>query len=328
MKNIYQLHPFALTAMFVILFTCSLSQAQQQPTDGSPAQETVKPGPITKPIIVEIAPNTYFINEFGMNAMYLIVGQQRALALDAGTGFCDFKGIIESLTRLPYDVALTHGHPDHVGGIGQFDEVYIHPADTAMASHISYEQRVQYGEIMGNMGIGYKNVWGYTKEDVVKYTKQPKIKLLSDSQVFDLGGRKVTVYQTPGHSLGSCVFLDDQSRILFSGDAANGNVVTSIAVSTTVRYLIRLQKLHTEYDQMYTGHISYAGTINALSQKVQVLDDIIEAFRSLLRGDAKTEVVRNHLFPERTHTVAVYGLARVGFNPNKLWEEGEEHIIP
>lgn len=181
---------------------------------------------------------------------------------------------------------------------------------------------------MRNMNIGYKNVWGYTNEDVTKYTKQPKIKLLSDGQVFDLGGRKVMVYYCPGHSPGECTFLDDKSRILFSGDAANGNVGTRIPVSTTVRYLIRLQKLRTEYDRMYTGHISYAGTINAVSQNPQVLDDVIEAFRSLLRGDAKIQEVQNHLFPERKQTVAVYGLARVGFDPAKLWEKDEEHIVP
>ena len=317
---------FALITICLVMSTCFLSQAQQQPS-GSSDQNAESPGPITKPMIVEIAPNTYFINEFGMNAMYLVVGEKRALAIDSGTGFCDFKEIIESLTKLPYDVALTHGHPDHAGGIGQFEEVYIHPADTAM-SHIPYEQRVQYGEMMRNMNVGYSNVWGYTQDDVRKYVKQPKVKLLSDEQVFDLGGRKVTVYEAPGHSLGSVAFLDDKSRILFSGDAANTNVGTRIAVSTTLRYLVRLQKLSSEYDQMYTGHISYAGTLNVTSQKLQALNDVIEAFRSLLRGDAKTEVIQNHLFPDRSQTVAVYGMAQVGFNPDNLWEDGEEHIVP
>lgn len=315
-------------SMFFLLLSFSVAQAQQESIVGAPEPEMVLSGPITKPIVIEIAANTYFINEFGMNSMYLIVGKDRALAIDSGTGFCDFKGIIEGITKLPYDVALTHGHPDHAGGIGQFDEVYIHPADTAMSMHIPYEQRAQYGEIMRKMNIGYKNVWGYTKADVTKYTKKPKIKLLSDSQVFDLGGRKVTVYKAPGHSPGSVVFLDDQSRIIFSGDAANGNVGTNLPVSTTVKYLIRIQKMRTQFDRMYTGHIAYAGTINAVSQNLQVLDDVIEAFRSLLRGDAKTEEIRNHLFPERKQTVAVYGLAKVGFNPEKLWEVGEDHILP
>jgi hydroxyacylglutathione hydrolase len=327
MKAFNRMGHISIMVIVVLVFTTSFSQAQQQPPVVTSETDIVRPGPITKPIIIEIGPKTYFINEFGMNAMYLVVGEKRALAIDAGSGFCDFKGIIESLTKLPYDVAITHAHPDHVGGIGQFDEIYIHPADTAMVN-IPYEQKVQYGEIMRNMNIGYKNVWGYTKEDVIQNTKLPKMKMLSDLQVFDLGGRKVTVYYAPGHSLGECTFLDDKSRILFSGDAANGNVGTRIPVSTTVRYLIRLQKLRTDYDQMYTGHISYAGTINALSQNPQVLDDVIEAFRSLLRGDAKIQEVQNHLFPERKQTVAVYGMARVGFDPAKMWEEGEDHIIP
>lgn len=318
-----------MAAIALLAVVCAISSLNGQPSEVlQSGRQDAQKGPITKPIIIEIAPRTYFINEFGMNAMYLVVGEQRALAIDAGSGFCDFKGIIEGLTDLPYDVALTHGHPDHAGGIGQFDTVYIHPADTAMATHIPYEQRVQYGEIMRNMAIGYPNVWGYTEADVTKYDKQPAIKLLSDGQVFELGGRNVTVYAAPGHSPGSVTFLDDGSRILFSGDAANGNVGTRIPVSTTVRYLVRLQKLQDQYDRMYTGHIAYAGSINALSQNLQVLDDVIEAFRSLLRGDAKTEVVQNHLFPERSQTVAVYGSARVGFDPEKFWEEGEEHIIP
>ena len=46
--------------------------------------------PIQKPIVSEIAPKTYVINEFGLDAMFLIEGSQRALVLDTGSGFCDF----------------------------------------------------------------------------------------------------------------------------------------------------------------------------------------------------------------------------------------------
>ncbi len=309
--------------------------AEAQPAPKGPAPDTPAPaprttaGPITRPIVVEIAKDTYFINEFGMDAQYLVVGEKRALAIDTGSGFYDYKSLIEKLTRLPYDVVVTHGHPDHAGGIGQFDVVYMHPADIPMLKTITHDQEVQYGEIMWNMPIGYRGVWGYTPADARTFTNQPEIKPLSDGQVFDLGGRRLTVYHAPGHSLGSCVLVDDKSRILFSGDAANGNVsAMTTSVSTILRGLVRLQKLRTDYDRQYTGHTAYAGTIDAVSQEPRVLDDVIEAFRSLLRGDAKTEVTRNHLFPERTQTVAVYGVARVGFNPDRLWEPGEEHVIP
>ncbi len=317
---------FIISIIFLLFIsTFGFTQNAQAQTA---VQDEKRPGPVTRPMIVEIAPNTYFINEFGMNSMYLLVGKTRALLIDTGTGFCDLKSIVEKITDLPYDVALTHGHPDHAGGIGQFDVVYIHPNDVEMATHIPYEQRVEYGEIMRNMNIGYKNVWGYIQEDVAKYTKQPEIKDLHYGLVFKLGDRDVTVYDAPGHSPGSVTFLDPYSQILFSGDAANGNVGTRLPVSTTLKYLIRLKNLQPQYNRMFTGHISYAGTIDVYSQKLTVLDDIIEAFRSLLRGDAKTEEVANHLFPDRKSTVAVCGSARVGFDPNKMWEEGEEHIIP
>lgn len=317
-----------LTGLLPALPLLLLVMRAQPPAPANAPPRTTA-GPITRPMVVEIAKDTYFINEFGMDAQYLVIGEKRALAIDTGTGFYDYKALIERLTHLPYDVVVTHGHPDHAGGVGQFDVVYLHPADVAAAKRLTYEGAVQYGEIMWNMSVGYRGVWGYTPADARRFTRTPEFKPLAEGQVFDLGGRKVTVYELPGHTPGSCVLLDDKSRIAFTGDAANGNVgASATSVSTILRGLVKLQKLRTRYDRQYTGHISYAGTIDAVSQRPQVLDDVIEAFRSLLRGDAKTEVVRNHLFPDRTQTVAVHGLARVGFNPNRLWEAGEEHIIP
>ena len=46
----------------------------------------------------------------------------------------------------------------------------------------------------------------------------------AEQQVIDLGKRKVTVYECPGHTPGSVTFLDENSRILFMGDACNCNL--------------------------------------------------------------------------------------------------------
>jgi len=139
-------------------------------------------GPITRPMVVEIAPDTYFLNEFGMDSQYVLVGKTRALAIDTGTGFYDYKGTIQKLTQLPYDVAVTHGHPDHAGGIGQFDTVYLHPKDVPMVQHLTQEGAKRYGEIMWNMPIGYHGVWGYTPADAKwgNWGHVPTIKPLHD----------------------------------------------------------------------------------------------------------------------------------------------------
>ena len=39
-----------------------------------------------------------------------------------------------------------------------------------------------------------------------------------DGKVFDLGGRTLEAILVPGHSKGSCCFLDKVDRILFTGD--------------------------------------------------------------------------------------------------------------
>lgn len=76
------------------------------------------------PPVCEIAYQTYAINEYGLNAMFLIVGEEKALLIDTGTGVCDLPATLRYLTDKPVQVVLTHGHPDHAGAIGWFDEVW------------------------------------------------------------------------------------------------------------------------------------------------------------------------------------------------------------
>ena len=82
--------------------------------------------------ITKLAENVYLLNEFDGTNCYLVVGSEKALLIDCGTGFCDIRGAAEKLTDLPIILAATHGHGDHIGGAGQFEEIYIHRADCEM----------------------------------------------------------------------------------------------------------------------------------------------------------------------------------------------------
>jgi len=296
------------------------------------------------PLITEIAPQTYCINEFGLCNQYVLVGSERALLIDAGMGYYDLIGTVKSLTDKPFDVVVTHGHPDHAGMIHLFDEIYMNEKDIP---NLKWAARTDFNldEFHWNnrLHIGDWDVWEVTEDMINRGNKDVKVLPLNEGDVFDLGNRKVTAYVLPGHSAGSMYFIDDYSRIAFTGDAANYNNGTQFAASTFIRDLKKLLSGYgVTYDRIFTGHTTYCGKLDVQSMSIDIVRNMIEAFRSLLRGDAVIGEKRFQLFPDMPpHKVILYGpivkyphdnesgpMVCPGFNPDYLWEEGEEHIIP
>ena len=67
----------------------------------------------------EFSEGIFEIDEFDCASIFVIVGEERALVLDTGTGIGDLRRVIENrITAKPYDVVLTHNHVDHAGGAG------------------------------------------------------------------------------------------------------------------------------------------------------------------------------------------------------------------
>jgi hydroxyacylglutathione hydrolase len=350
MKKLMKRNAIAYAAIFVLLLMgislrqeaksqdkadAKVSAASTLVTAFNPATEKydrTTAGPITHPQIIAISFNTYFINEFGMDSQYVLVGPKRALVIDTGSGFYDMKETIEKLTKLPYDVVITHGHPDHAGGMHQFDAVWINTADVPMANALNEQGSKMYGEMLWNMPFGYKGIWGYTPGDAKwgEWDKHPVLHPLNNGKVFDLGGgRLVTTYCVPGHTPGSCALLDHKERILFTGDAANINLLAAtMPLSTTLRSLLKIKSLQPEYDRIYSGHTTYAGMIDAFPQDPHVLDDLIANCRGILRGEIKGKSEPNFLSPGAKDIVSYYGSARIHYDPNNLWNPGEQHIVP
>jgi len=106
---------------------------------------------------------------------------------------------------LPLDVCITHGHPDHIAAMGQFQAdyaVYMHRADLPLAQR--FKERLHYAIDLDNI--------------------QP----VEEGFTFDLGDRQLTVYHIPGHSKGCLALLDETNGILISGDAIGSNGPTIV----------------------------------------------------------------------------------------------------
>ena len=157
-------------------------------------------------------------------SVYLVEGDERALLIDAGAYMPRLDQAVAALTDKPVMMALTHGHGDHVGGIGCFPEVWLNPADAGMIG--DYE-----GEL----------------------------KPLQDGEVIDLGGRRIEVLYTPGHTSGSVTFFDKDRRYGFSGDAFGS---TNLLLFTTFGELVNTCTRTAGYmqkngiDKLYPGHYS------------------------------------------------------------------------
>lgn len=285
--------------------------------------------PINRPIVSEIGNDIYMVDEFGLDCMFIVCGTKRALVVDTGMGYHDFRALVREITDLPLTVACTHASIDHTGGWDQFDEVYLSKIAWDRARRVKdfYERKKGDGRALRGMW-GDPDVWGYTENSVRRWERDepPVIKELYDGLVFDLGGRKVTTVLTPGHSPGHCAFIDDASRILMSGDCCNPNIMCG-CVSEELRSLKNLKRHESEFDRNYNGHTGYASDITAIALPDSILDDAIEACKSVLRGDAVLVEWQDYLFGSaNTHTAAISGGVRLNFNPDRLWEPEEEAL--
>ena len=190
----------------------------------------------------QVAENTYAIQcpgylpgpgrlpGWGYVISYLIVGEEKAMLQDTGYGNADLKGYVESLTDKPLIVVNSHVHPDHSGGNSQFGEIVILEEESDSEEPVYFPQPPERARCQMVIDCG-----------------DYKFKRVPDGTVYDLGGRKVTLIRVEGHTRGTMVLLDDQTKLLFSGDAILKRTLMlgGMPLST---YKKALERLDREYD--------------------------------------------------------------------------------
>jgi glyoxylase-like metal-dependent hydrolase (beta-lactamase superfamily II) len=146
---------------------------------------------------------------------YLMVGTRQGLLFDTGMGISDIRKVVTGLTKLPIVVLNSHTHDDHVGGNWQFETVYGMDTDftraNARGSRADAQAEIVPGMICGQLPKSF---------DAKGYGTRPwKIThFLHDGETIDVGGRKVEVLATPGHTPDAISLLDRANGLLFSGD--------------------------------------------------------------------------------------------------------------
>ena len=149
--------------------------------------------------------------ETGTVNSYLITGEERAILFDSGLGIGDIAAAVRRLTPLPVTVINSHSHWDHVGGNPLFGDVRVHPAG---APFLREEVALpDIGQALAVLGL---------RPTPVPHRVGPSspTATVDEGDSLDLGGRRLRVLHTPGHSPDGVCLLDEAGGLLFTGDAA------------------------------------------------------------------------------------------------------------
>lgn len=199
-------------------------------------------------VVKTISEGFWAIEERGV-FIYLIEGNDKAMLVDTGFGTGNLKELVESLTKKPVFVVITHSDGDHVGGNKQFEEIYMHPSDFD-----------RY----------------YDKPENTQ-----KVLPIWEGDLLDLGTRKFEVIHIPGHTPGSIVLFDRENKEMICGDSFQYGSIFMFgggrnfdALEASIK---KIMKMKDGIEKLYPGHDKYpvANT---------VFEDLLEGIEILRSG--------------------------------------------
>ena len=188
----------------------------------------------------------------GVARSYLLAGKEKALLVDTGMKIRGIREKAEELAGKPVELINTHADPDHIGANREFDRYYMHPAEEGRPGTL-YGERVP----------------------------------VTEGSVIDLGGRRITVVELPGHTPGSIGLLDEDARVLISGDTVQTGAIVMLGPDRSIDRLAEsLKKLEEHwmdrFDTVWAAH-------GAFPLPASVIPELRESADHVLAGDAKRE---------------------------------------
>lgn len=202
---------------------------------------------------------------------WLLEGRDMALLIDSGLGVACIGDAVRSLTDKPITAVPTHVHWDHIGGLGCFDEFYVHAMERGWiegAFPISREdvlRELRKGQLPEN----------FDERRYTLFQGSPSRGLL-DGERIDLGGRSLEVIHTPGHSPGHICLWEAERGWLFTGDIVYKSMIYADYPTTDPSALLRsIERLATlPVKKIFPGH-------HSTNIKVDIIQEMRDKLREL-----------------------------------------------
>ena len=265
---------------------------------------------------------------------YVICTPEKNLVIDTGFNRAECREALwAGIREIGLDMGktalfLTHSHTDHIGLVQDFVDlgctVYMGELD-----HLRFRTFLE-GNVRAQMDALYCTE-GFPEEEIAlqaqgnqnrRYmpTKFFPATELHDGDKIMLGDVEAVCIHTPGHSAGSCSFIDPKRRILFSGDACNVSLrITDCDVETALEGLMRLKAQQADFDRNFNGHLAYASGVTHISMPESTLDDCICAMETILAGKAEPIVKFQSKWADWPMVASyICGAVTVTYCPTKL----------
>ena len=237
----------------------------------------------------------------GTESLYLVLGKEKALLIDLGMpSNGDLVGVVQALTDLPIEVAISHGHGDHVGQIKQI-------LDLGCTIYMSEKDKffLENTDASPEDAINFENFAWVVEGDII-----------------DLGGRQLQVIDVPGHTPGSIVLLDAANKLLLSSDAlGSGSGVWAQLSSSLPLEDVRDSYAHLEdalsgYDELtiLPGHDWQIVVPLEGEAGVKFVTDMRITADMIISG----ELVGEEYAPSPGSLIASYELGSIVYDPEKI----------
>lgn len=157
------------------------------------------------------------ISGWEKNATYIIRDGDDCAVIDPSTRGLTFIRKINSLgdsTNLKLKIILTHGHEDHISAVTSLMKKF----PTARILIAEADKPWLFDPVLnGSNGADEKPI------NLKEY--ESSIDTIKEGDVISVGKYNYKVISTPGHTPGSVLFVDDENKLVFTGDVLFKNSI-------------------------------------------------------------------------------------------------------